>query len=195
MICTEYIRMCVQGETCRGRSAVTHPITIAMHIYIYTYIYSGISMELRGMCGITHAVNPHIISWRGLIKYRHSSIGPRHIIHSFSGCRLWRSASARRETLRIVVLDEKRREEVQTLVSLIYTLAEVCHVPPICSTHSHFWHTSIPVPLFGTSTWRSCKDENELSSAIRRPPPHSPPPSQLHDTTNERGEYALIKAG
>ena len=39
--------------------------------------------------------------------------------------RLWRSTNARRETLRIVVLDEKRREEVQKLVSLVYTLAEV----------------------------------------------------------------------
>ncbi|CAM9802931.1 unnamed protein product, partial [Laminaria digitata] len=39
--------------------------------------------------------------------------------------RLWRSQNARRETLRIVVLDEKRREEVQKLVSLVYTLAEV----------------------------------------------------------------------
>ena len=40
-------------------------------------------------------------------------------------CRLWKSQNARRETLRIVVLDEKRREEVQKLVSLVYTLAEV----------------------------------------------------------------------
>lgn len=40
-------------------------------------------------------------------------------------CRLWRSGNARRETLRVVVLDEKRREEVQKLVSLVYTLAEV----------------------------------------------------------------------
>lgn len=39
--------------------------------------------------------------------------------------RLWRSRNARRETLRIVVLDEKRREEVQKLVSLVYTLCEV----------------------------------------------------------------------
>lgn len=38
--------------------------------------------------------------------------------------RLWKSPNARRETLRIVVLDEKRREEVQKLVSLVYTLAE-----------------------------------------------------------------------
>lgn len=40
-------------------------------------------------------------------------------------CRLWKSGNARRETLRVVVLDEKRREEVQKLVSLVYTLAEV----------------------------------------------------------------------
>lgn len=39
--------------------------------------------------------------------------------------RLWKSKNARKETLRIVVLDEKNREEVQKLVSLVYTLAEV----------------------------------------------------------------------
>lgn len=39
--------------------------------------------------------------------------------------RLWKSKNARRDTLRILVLDEKRREEVQKLVSLVYTLAEV----------------------------------------------------------------------
>ncbi|CAM9857880.1 unnamed protein product, partial [Ectocarpus fasciculatus] len=39
--------------------------------------------------------------------------------------RLWKSKNPRRDTLRILVLDEKRREEVQKLVSLVYTLAEV----------------------------------------------------------------------
>ncbi|CAM9232176.1 unnamed protein product [Choristocarpus tenellus] len=39
--------------------------------------------------------------------------------------RLWKSSNSRRDTLRVVVLDEKRREEVQRLVSLVYTLAEV----------------------------------------------------------------------
>ncbi|CAM9618770.1 unnamed protein product [Ectocarpus sp. 8 AP-2014] len=39
--------------------------------------------------------------------------------------RLWKSKNARRDTLRILVLDEKRREEVHKLVSLVYTLSEV----------------------------------------------------------------------
>ncbi|CAM9254143.1 unnamed protein product, partial [Discosporangium mesarthrocarpum] len=39
--------------------------------------------------------------------------------------RLWKSKNSRRDSLRVVVLDEKRREEVQKLVSLVYTLAEV----------------------------------------------------------------------
>ncbi|CAM9128076.1 unnamed protein product [Discosporangium mesarthrocarpum] len=39
--------------------------------------------------------------------------------------RLWKSPDARQAMLRVVVLDEKRREEVQKLVSLVYTLAEV----------------------------------------------------------------------
>ncbi|KAG5176027.1 cellulose synthase, family GT2 [Tribonema minus] len=39
--------------------------------------------------------------------------------------RLWSSSRARCDTLRVIILDEKRRWQVQQLASLVYTLAEV----------------------------------------------------------------------
>lgn len=58
--------------------------------------------------------------------------------------RLWKSKNARKETLRIVVLDEKNREEVQKLVSLVYTLAEV----RVYTTKQEPPHENLDVNLF-----------------------------------------------
>lgn len=62
--------------------------------------------------------------------------------------RLWKSKNPRQETLRIVVLDEKNREEVQKLVSLVYTLAEVrVHTILELTPPAHL------LPLTRASTW------------------------------------------
>lgn len=68
--------------------------------------------------------------------------------------RLWKSPIARRETLRIIVLDEKRREEVQKLVSLVYTLAEVSRTvsrTAVCAGVGEDSEVTMPASPFGVN--------------------------------------------